>query len=226
MTESAESVRPMPLGRGDPPALGNITLTGRLETTDSGIVYAGRIAARSVTVVVLSEGAETDSYARARFHDAVARALDHDDTIVASEDEPDIAPWVALRADDWATSLRFARGLLAPVTLEHLLPVGRPRGPAFRPHWFRRRSTGRWRLWPLPWPASLTIGARWTYLTAFAVIVAIAAIALWIAVKVFENQPPAPVRPPFPQLNPTVSPSPTSTPTPTPTSTSATIPQV
>lgn len=216
MIEPAEPVRPASLERSDPPALGGIALTGRLESTDSGVVYAGRSGDSSVVVVMLGDGAETDSYARARFQDALSQALGDGASIVAAEDDPDIAPWAAVSADDWEKAYTWARGLLAPVALEHLPPVGAARGPAFRPHWARRRGVGRWRLWPLPWPSTLTIGARWTYLVSFALIVAISAVALFIAVKIFQNQPPAPVRPPFP-LPTTGPPSPPPTPTPSPT---------
>ncbi len=217
----------MPLLRGDPPSLGEITLTGRLDVTDAGIVYAGLLADEPVAVALLTEGAETDGYARARFHDAVREAgLAGTDTVVAEQDAPEIAPWVAVRADSWDDGVKLAGAILAPVTLEHLAPVGTVRGPGFRPHWFDRSGPGRWRVWPLPWPAALTAAGRWTFVASFALVLAIASIALFIAVKVFNDLPPSPVNPPFPI--PTVptpsSPSPTPTPTPSPTQGSPTAP--
>jgi len=213
----------LPLERRDPPALGGIQLTGRLASTDSGVVYAGRTGGRAVAVAVLTEGAERDSYARARFQQAAdAVSADGSDGVVATDADVDIAPWVAVRADTWQDGLSAARALLAPVSLENLPDFGEPAGPVFRPHWAERSRVGRWRLWPLPWPATLTAASRWTYLAAFALVLTIAAIALWIAVKIFEDQPPVPPRPgPGPIPLPTPTSPPTSgpeSPFPTPSS--------
>src|SRR6478736_9703785 len=105
--------RVQPLLRSDPPRLGEIVLSGRLEVTAAGIVYAGVLADQPVAVALLTEGAETDSYARARFSDAVRDArLDGASTaVVAGEDEPDIAPWVAVRADSWDDGATLAGAL-------------------------------------------------------------------------------------------------------------------
>lgn len=229
------SERVLPLLRNDPPRLGGVTLSGRLEVTDAGVVYAGVLDDQPVVVALLSKGAETDGYARARFHDAVydARVAGSDTTVVAGEDEPEIAPWVAVRADSWDDGAKLAGALLAPVTLQHLAPIGPARGPGFRPHWFDRPGPGRWRVWPLPWPAALTAAGRWTYLVSFGLVLAIASIALFISVKLFEHQPPAPISPPFPAPSlpppswqpPTITPSPSPTPTPSP-STTGTIPPI
>lgn len=210
------SDRVLPLQRADPSRLGEVTLSGRLEVTDAGIVYAGVLADKPVAVALLTSGAETDSYARARFHDAIAEARHpvDDEGVLAGDDDPDIAPWVAVRADSWDDGAKLAGALLAPVTLEHVAPIGVTRGPGFRPHWSREPGPGRWRVWPLPWPAARTTAGRWTYLASFALVLAISSIALFIAIKLFEHQPPAPVPPPFPTP---VVPTPTvQTPTPTP----------
>jgi hypothetical protein len=177
-----------------------VTLSGRLEATDAGIVYAGVLGDQPVVVALLTAGAEVDSFARARFHDAMrdARLADRETSVLAGEDAPEIAPWVAVRADSWDDGVKLARALLAPVSLDHLDPVGDVRGPEFRPHWSRRGGPGRWRVWPLPWPSALSMAGRWTYVASFALVLAISAIALFIAVKLFENQPPAPVYPPYP----------------------------
>lgn len=215
------SERVLPLQRVDPDQLGEVRLSGRLEVTDAGIVYAGVLSGKPVAVALLTTGAEADSYARARFHDAIADArLPHvaaggAPTVLAGGDDPEIAPWVAVRADSWDDGARLAGALLAPVTLEHVVPLGVARGPGFRPHWSSRVGPGRWRMWPLPWPAALLSARRWTYLASFALVLAISSVALFIAVKLFENQPPAPVPPPFPSP---VLPTP-SVPTPTPSPT-------
>ncbi len=215
-------VRVSALTRRDPPALGAVTISGRLESNDAGVVYAGEHGEQAVVVVLLGEGAEADSYGRKRFHDALNELLDRDpDQVVLFDDDVDIAPWVALRADNWDEGLTAGNALLAPVTLTHVEHVGTATGPDFRPHWFRRDGTGRWRLWPLPWPRSLTQSGWWTFAAAFALIVAIAALALWIAIKIFENSPtpqqgPGPAPGPNPPPQPSTSGPTTTTPGPRP----------
>lgn len=210
----------LPLRRGDPPSIGDAVLIGRLSVSDAGIVYAATLADAPVAVALLTAGAETDSFARARFVDAIAEF--HEQVaaaaVVASEDEPDIAPWVAVTAESWADGAATAEALLAPVTLRGLAPVGVVRGPGYRPHWAGRSGPGRWRAWPLPWPSAFSSAGRWTYVASFALVVAIASIALFISVRLFQDQPPAPVGPPYPTPS---QPAPTAQPTPPPTTTPA-----
>lgn len=233
MTDDSGAVSVSPLHRRDPRKLGGVHIGGRLAATDTGIVYAGQLDGRPVAVAMLSEGAELDSYARARFaqardslassgtptEPAGASAEGSDSpTVLAGDDDIDIAPWVAVPADTWDAGLAATAALLAPVTLEQMPPVGVPQGPEFRPYWTARRGVGRWRIWPLPWPTSLTSASRWTFVAAFALVLAIAAIALWIAVKLFQNQAPAPPGPgpgPLPLPTP-VSPSKSTSPPPSP----------
>ncbi len=210
----------LPLRPGDPPSLGDIELTARLQNgdaavaSDAGIVYAGRSGDQPVVVVMLTAGAEQDSYGRARFQDTLAETVHgHPELVVAAEDDPDLSPWAALRAESWHDGLDRAGALLAPVALTDADRHQAAVGPTFRPHWAGRNTPGRWRVWPLPWPATLTSAPRWTFAASFAIVLALAAIALFIAVRLFHNLPPAPVPPPFPQPGPT-SPA---TPTPTPT---------
>jgi hypothetical protein len=216
-----------PLQRGDPPMLGDVLLRGRLGSSDAGVVFAGQLVDQPVAVVMLSEGAETDSFARARFEaagQALVAAVDADDDtgdVLAFEGSADVAPWFAFAAGDaWADGVGVSRSLLAAATLEDVGPVGEVSGPDFRPHWYQRRGIGRWRVWPLPWPTSLTSAGRWTFVAAFALMVAIASMALWIAVLIFNTQPPAPrptqvspttLPPPAPMTlpRPTIKPSPT-----------------
>ncbi len=221
MAAGEPDLRIRSLLRRDPPAVGSIELSGRLGEYDAGIVYAGTDEDDvQVAVVMLTEGAEQDSFARARFSQAVqALQANEAGVIVATDFDPEIAAWVALRVDGWSEGVVQAEALLAAVTLEDRAPIGEIHGPDFRPHWYERISIGRWRLWPLPWPTRLTSAGRWTFLASFALVLAIAAIALWIAVKVFENQAPPPPGPgPLPgPVPPPTSPSPTPTPTPTTT---------
>ena len=203
------------LAKADPPRLGAVTLLGRLEATDAGVVYAGDFEGEPVAAVLLSQGAELDSYGRARFLEAVGDQVHSGSlAVLASQlDDEAISPWVAVPAATWQSGLAVSRGLLAPVTLEHLPSVASARGPLFRPHWATRSDPGRWRIWPLPWPAIFSSVSRWTHLVSFGVVVALAALALLIAVKIFETQPPVPP-PPQPQPQPTNQPPPPPDPTP------------
>lgn len=210
----------------DPPRLGAVTLLGRLEATDAGIVYAGRREDTFVAAAMLSRGAELDSFARARFLQAIEEAVSSGAlTVVDSQlDDAEISPWVAVPAGSWQAGLTASRVLLTPVALEHLGPVTDARGPNFRPHWAAGSGPGRWRIWPLPWPAVLASASRWSHLLAFALVVAIATLALFIAVKIFETQPAVP---PPPQPQPTNQPSPAPTPTPeTPSSEGPPVPPI
>ncbi len=220
MTEEEVGAPVTSLERNDPRSLGGVALLGRLAASDTGIVYAGRLDGRQVAVALLTDGAETDTYARARFEAARSSLAGSSMvTVAAADSDVDIAPWVALRAESWAAGLATAQALLAPVSLEDVSAMGTHRGPEFRPHWTARRGVGRWRVWPLPWPTAVGAASRWTFVAAFALVLAISAVALFIAVKIFENQPPAPPGPgPGPVPLPTPSnPAETSPASPTPT---------
>lgn len=215
------------LTKDDPPRLGPVTLLGRLDATDAGVIYAGSLEGASVATVLLSQGAELDSYGRARFLQAIDQHVENGGAeILASQlDDGAVAPWVAVPAATWPAALSVGETLLAPVTLKHLPGVGLEQGPAFRPHWFARSGPGRWHIWPLPWPALIQSASRWSLLLSFACVIAIAALALLIAVKVFETQPPVPPPPPPPQ--PTNQPAPTLDPDPnSPPSTGPTAPPI
>jgi hypothetical protein len=214
MTEAGGPEQPSELLRSDPPRLGEVELIGRLKPTDSAILYAGRLGAEQVVVALLTNGAETDSFARARFVDALDGAARADgDPVLVWDEDPEIAPWAAVRANDWDDGVKSANTLLAQVTMQASSVEATSATPEFQPHWQGRDEPGRWRVWPLPWPPTLTAASRWTYLASFTLVVAIASIALFIAVKMFEDQPPAPVNPPYPI--PTQTPSPPPTPSPT-----------
>ena len=216
MTDQRQALEPSKLRRGDPPQLGDLVVVGRLAVTDSGIVYAARSGRDLAAVILLNEGAETDSYGRARFLEAVATAQgDPEHPVLASETHTEVAPWVAVGVPSWEVGRQIGCGLLAPVTLDDVPHTTAAAGPAYRPHWYQRSGVGRWRLWPLPWPAALTTAGRWTYVASFGLVLLIAALALLIAVKIFENQPPSPP-PPGPVPPGPTPPSPSQTPTPTP----------
>ncbi|MEJ7742070.1 MAG: hypothetical protein WKF73_05675 [Nocardioidaceae bacterium] len=65
------------LTKDDPPRLGPVTLLGRLDATDAGVIYAGSLEGVSVATVLLSQGAELDSYGRARFLQAIDQHVDN-----------------------------------------------------------------------------------------------------------------------------------------------------
>jgi hypothetical protein len=215
MTDTRPALEPGRLRRGDPPQLGELVLVGRLGSNDAGHVYAARAGRQLAAVVMLGAGAEADSYGRARFLRSIETAeADPEHPVLAMDTDPDVAPWVAIAVPSWDVGHRLGKELLAPVVLDdvpHTLSVA---GPAFRPHWYRRIGVGRWRVWPLPWPSALTSVGRWTYLASFALVLLIASMALWIAVKIFEDQPPTPPPPPAPIPPGPTPPSPTETPTP------------
>ncbi|MEJ7707336.1 MAG: hypothetical protein WKF82_08705 [Nocardioidaceae bacterium] len=215
----AQSVKLEP---GDPPRLGGVRILGRWAATDAGVIFAGRYGEEPVLVAILTEGAERDSFGRARFERVAAQLVRGDaGCVVDSElDDRSVAPWVALAAGDGAAASDLARGLLAHVTLDDVSHVGAVSGPAFRPHWTRRLQIGRWRVWPLPWPTSLQSVGRWTHLVSLLLVVAIAAVALWLVLKVFEDMPPAPLPPP-PQRTDQPSPTPS---TPGPAGPTITVP--
>ena len=224
MSASSPSPQPAPLRRADPPQLGDVELEGRLGSSDAGFVYAGRAGERKAVVVVLTEGAEHDPYGRARFLRAVDELRDRrDGQVLGAETDPDVAPWVAIAVESWADGTRLGRDLLAPVTMAHVPHDEAVVGPDYRPHWYQRIGVGRWRLWPPPWPRALTSSGRWTFVASFALVLLIAALALWIAVRIFQNVPPGP-QPPAPQPPGPTPPSPTEV-SPTTTGPTQTAPQ-
>jgi hypothetical protein len=193
-----------------------VVLLGRLATSDAGHVYAGRAGRQLAAVVMLGAGAETDSYGRARFLRALETAeADPEHPVLDLETDTDVAPWVAISVPSWEVGHRLGYELLAPVVLDDVPHTMTPAGPAYRPHWYERIGVGRWRVWPLPWPGALSTVGRWTYLASFALVLLIASLALWVAVNVFEDQPPTPPPPPVPIPPGPTPPSPTPTPTPT-----------
>lgn len=226
MSASSTGLPVHPQRDDDPPSLGLVRLHGRLGHDDAGSLLAGRHEGRPVVVAWLGAGAETDPYARSRFVDALddlqhrRRAV-----VVAWEADPGLAPWAALdgHAED---ALELARGLLAEVSL--LDPTaGQGRTVDFRPHWWRRSGSGRWRVWPLPWPRLLHAYRGWTFVVSGLVIAALCALALLISAIVLdapEDDEPGPQ--PFPTSTPgqptTTRPTPTPTPTPTATRTTRT----
>lgn len=187
MTETIQATV-TPLQPGDPPMVGQVLLRGRLGSSDAGIVYAGQLVDDPVAIVILTAGAETDSFGRARFEQAV-RCLEADDpdAVLDRDVDREVASWAVLAAPSWTAGLATATQLLEPVTLADVASVGVARGPVYRPHWYERIGVGRWRIWPLPWPIDIRSAARWTMVAALALVVAIASLALFIVVQIFRH---------------------------------------
>ena len=213
LTTTDDIAQMSPLEDADPPRLGAYRLEGRLSVSDAGIIYAGHDGDERVAVVLLNAGAYQDPSARERFVSAVQRLQSTDPEQVLDRDvDGETSPWVAL-AHDGASVPSTAAGVLSEVLLDHLPPIGRVRGPDFRPYWHERRGPGFWRLWPLPWPERLSPASRLAFLVALAIMLVLAALAILLALWLFEHQPPAPV--PLPRDPTTGTQSPTQSPTPT-----------
>jgi hypothetical protein len=178
-----------------------VLLTARLDADESAVVFAGERDGEPVVAVMLSTGAAADSYARARFRDAVEERQRRSDDVIEYENDSDFAPWVAISAESYAAGTAAASSMVAAITLADRTTVGSKKGPDFRPHWFRNSRLGRWRMWPLPWPRWLRSVGMWTFSAAFALVLAIATTALVISVLLLRTLPPPPV-PPSPSTGP------------------------
>lgn len=209
-----------PLAPGDPVRIGDFWLDSRLTATSAGMAFAAhRDGGDSVMVILLAEGAAADAAARARFSGEV-NAM-HIDTVVARggegqaegrtavrfSDEADdpivggqlpLAPWVALAFDGTVRAVAEAERVLHAVDLELTPPLGRPSGPDYRLHWSDRRSHGTTRVWPLPWPGRDDRAGWVTFLASWLLMVLLAAVAILLAILVFQNQPLVSPPPPIP----------------------------
>ncbi|MGV8847473.1 hypothetical protein [Tessaracoccus sp.] len=209
-----------PLQSEDPVRVGDYWLDSRLTATRAGMVFsAHEDDGDSVMVVLLSQGAAADHAARARFSGEI-NAM-HIDTVVArggqgqddgrldvrfrSEDDDPVvadhaalAPWVALAFDGSRLAVMESERVLHAVDLAHTPPLGAPSGPDYRLHWADETSHGTTRLWPLPWPGR-TDRAGWiSMLVSWLLMMLIAAVAVLLAILVFQNQPPVSPPPPIP----------------------------
>ncbi len=209
-----------PLQSEDPVRVGDYWLDSRLTATRAGMVFAAHEDdGDSVMVVLLTQGAAADHAARARFSGEI-NAM-HIDTVVArggqgqddgrlqvryrSEDDDPVvadhahlAPWVALAFDGSRLAVMESERVLHAVDLAHTPPLGAPSGPDYRLHWADEISHGTTRLWPLPWPGR-TDRAGWiSMLVSWLLMMLIAAVAILLAILVFQNQPPVSPPPPIP----------------------------
>lgn len=209
-----------PLQADDPVRVGDYWLDARLTATRAGMVFtAHEDDGDAVMVVLLAEGAAGDHAARARFSGEI-NAM-HIDTVVArggqgqgdgrlgvrfrsEEDNPVVAdhqalaPWVALAFDGSRLAVMEAERVLHAVDLAFTPPLGEPKGPGYKLHWSENTAHGTTRLWPLPWPGR-TDRAGWiSILVSWLLMLLIAAVAILLAILVFQNQPPVSPPPPIP----------------------------
>lgn len=211
-----------PLQAEDPVRVGDYWLDARLTATRAGMVFtAHEEDGDSVMVVLLAEGAAGDHAARARFSGEV-NAM-HIDTVVArggqgqddgrlgvrfrSEDDDPVvadhqalAPWVALAFDGTKLAVTEAERVLHAVDLDHTPPLGEPKGPGYSLHWSNSTNHGTTRLWPLPWPGRKDRAGWISILVSWLLMMLIAAVAILLAILVFQNQPPVSPPPPIPTV--------------------------
>ncbi len=204
----------------DPAKVGDFWLDARAVVRPSGVGYLGHDDDGSaVLLVVLSEGASRDPAARDRLAGEVN--VMHVDTVVArggqgqdegrladkfrGEDDdplgrhhPPLAPWVALAYDGSSAALAEADRLLATVALVGTRQLGAMSGPDYRLAWIDNTAPGRGRLWSLPWPGRHDRAGWITILVSWLLMVLLGAIAVLIAVLLFQNAPPEPPQPPVP----------------------------
>ncbi len=209
-----------PLRDEDPARVDGFWLDSRLTATPAGTVFtAHETGGDAVMLVLLSEGAAADPAARARFAGEI-NAM-HIDTVVArggegqddgrmavrfrpAEDVADLAagspraPWAALAFDGSLAAVIESDRVLRAVDLSMSPPLSRPSGPGYRLHWIDRTQHGPTRPWPLPWPGR-TDRAGWiTMLVSFLLMALLTALAILLAILVFQNQPPVDAPQPIP----------------------------
>ena len=210
-----------PLLPSDPPKVGDYWLDARLVAAPSGVAFIGHNPANTpVMVVLLSEGAAADAGARERFSGAVNEL--HIDTVLArggrgqgdgrlgkrwvddQNDDPEVAeqvpatPWVALAYDASPGSGAEASRLLAEVDLSRVPLLGSPAGPDYRLHWIDRFRPGLAKLWPLPWPGRYDRAGWLSILASWLLMLLLSALAVLIAILIFQQAPQVSPPPPVP----------------------------
>lgn len=213
-----DTPQPFPLLVTDPPKIGDFWLDARLTASETGVVYFAHADDQpSVLLLMLNSGAAHDAAARDRLAGEVNKL--HADTVIArggqgqntgrlaskfrSElDDPvpasaqPIAPWVALAYDASPAALAEADRLLRSVDLSRTPALGAVSGPNYQLPWRSDGQTGHWRVWPLTWPGRHD-RAGWVPLAvSWLLTVLLAALALLIAVLLFQNAPPEQPQPP------------------------------
>ena len=209
-----------PLLPDDPPKVGGYWLDARLHASAAGTAFTAHPSdspdGAPAMVLLLSEGAADDAAARDRLAGEVndmhidtvlarggqgqdtgrlGRRFVAPDTPVAPDGRID-APWVALAYDGSPAAVAEARRVLDAVELAALEPLGRPAGPDYQLPWIERVRPGLARLWPLPWPGRYDRAGWRTILVSWLLMILLAALAVLIAILIFQNQPPQSPPPP------------------------------
>ncbi len=212
-----------PLQPEDPVKVGDFWLDARLTASPAGMGFvAHEDGGDPVMLVLLSEGAAADAAARSRFSGEINRM--HIDTVVArggqNQDEgllavkfrngdsvpktpemPQLAPWAALAFDGTVRAVTEADRILHEVDLLLTPPLGTPHGPGFRMHWLDKTKLGVFRTWPLPWPGRKDRAGWITMLVSWLLMILLTALAVLLAILVFQNQPLVSPPPPIPSEN-------------------------
>ncbi|WP_297103838.1 hypothetical protein [Tessaracoccus sp.] len=200
-----------PLLDDDPVKVGDFWLDARVASTPAGTAFVAHEDGGDATLLMLlSAGAAADPAARSRFSGEI-NAM-HIDTVVArggqdqdeglmqvrfrgETDDPTLdghaplAPWVALAFDGSAAAAHEAERVLQAIDLSTAPPLGPPSGPDYRLHWIDDTAHGPTRIWPLAWPGRGDRASWITILVSFLLMALVAALALLLAILVFQNQP-------------------------------------
>ncbi|MFT3889881.1 MAG: hypothetical protein QM713_17190 [Arachnia sp.] len=200
-----------PLLDDDPVKVGDFWLDARVTSSPAGTAFvAHEDGGDAVLLMLLSAGAARDPAARSRFSGEI-NAM-HIDTVVArggqdqdeglmkvrfrgEEDDPTLdghaplAPWVALAFDGSLAAAHEADRVLRAIDLSTSAPLGAPSGPDYRLHWIDDTGHGPTRVWPLSWPGRKDRAGWVTILVSFLLMALLAALALLLAILVFQNQP-------------------------------------
>lgn len=208
-----------PLTDDDPVRVAEFWLDSRLTESPAGVAYAAHENhSDEVMLILLHEGAAQDAAARARFAGEI-NAM-HIDTVVArggqgqdegrlanrfreNPDAPDLpleplAPWVALAFDGSEEAVAEADRVLHAIDMATTAPLGAPSGPDYSLHWTSNRKSGNTRAWPLSWPARRDRAGWITILISWLIMLLLAALALILAILVFQNAPLVSPPPPIP----------------------------
>ncbi len=208
-----------PLLPVDPPRVGGYWLDARVAASPSGVAYAAHAEGdEPAMIIMLSEGATEDAAAVDRFAGTVDKM--HIDTVIArggrGQDEgrlagkyvaeqtpeaPDAtptAPWVALDYDGSAAAVAEAERVLAEVDLSWLPSLGAQKGPGYALHWIDKVAPGAARQWPLPWPGKPERAGWATILISWIIMMLMMALAVLIAILLFQATPPQTAPDPVP----------------------------
>lgn len=220
VSPDTQPARAMALLPSDPARVGDFWLDARLTQHPSGVAYlAHGETDEPVMLILASRGAAADAAARERLAGEINklhidtviarggqgqddgrlghRYRDEDDDPTAPDDAP-LAPWAVLAYDGSRRAIGEADRILTAVDLSRTPPLSDPAGPDYRLHWIDETAPGRNRLWPLPWPGRADRAGWVTMLTSWLLMLLLTALAILIAILLFQNAPPQAPPPPVP----------------------------